>query len=261
MGYPTTDPDVPSAQIRCYGELNDFLPEPQRQRAFPHTFIVPGSVKDALESLGVPHPEIDLILVDGEPAGFDRILADGDRVAAFPRFRRLDVSGISPVHVPPADEPRFALDGHLGRLARYLRLLGFDASHQARADDEPLAVRAAAEDRILLTRDLDLLKRRVVRRGYRVRSTDPRRQLAEVIRHFDLAGRFTPFTRCLACGGLLSAAAPAEVAAQLPARVVGRYPAYQRCPGCGRIYWPGSHHRRLSALVEWARTAAGPASP
>lgn len=252
---------MPSAQIRCYGELNDFLPGPRRQRSFPYAFIVPGSVKDALESLGVPHPEIDLILVNGEPAGFGRILAAGDRVAAFPRFRRLDVAGISPVHVPPADEPRFALDGHLGRLARYLRLLGFDASHQARADDEPLAARAAAEDRVLLTRDVDLLKRRVVRRGYRVRSPDPRGQLAEVIRHFDLAGHFAPFTRCLACGDLLSAAAPADVAGQLPANVAGRYPAYRRCPGCNRVYWPGSHHRRLSALVEWARAAARPASP
>lgn len=252
---------MPTIQVRCYGELNDFLPAPRRQRAFSHTFSVRGSVKDALESLGIPHPEIDLILVNGEPVGFGRILAHGDRVAAFPLFRRLDVTGTSPVHVPASQVPRFALDGHLGRLARYLRLLGFDAAHQVQADDEPLAARAAAEDRILLTRDLDLLKRRVVRRGYRVRSTDPRRQLAEVVRHFDLAGRFAPFTRCLACGDTLLAAAPAEVASQLPPGVVGRYPAYQRCPGCGRIYWPGSHHRRLRALVEWAQEVAGHTSP
>ncbi len=234
---------------------------PQRRRAFPYSFTVPGSVKDALESLGVPHPELDLILVNGEPAGFDRILAHGDRVAAFPRFRRLDISGISPVHVPLPEEPRFVLDGHLGRLARYLRLLGFDATHQVQADDKPLAARAAAEGRILLTRDLDLLKRRVIRRGYRVRSTDPRRQLAEVVQQFDLAGRFAPFTRCLACGDRLLAATPAEVAAQLPPGVAGRYPAYQRCPGCGRVYWPGSHYRRLSALVDWARMAPAATSP
>jgi uncharacterized protein with PIN domain len=252
---------VPSAEIRCYAELNDFLPPPRRRRAFPFAFSVPGSVKDALESLGVPHPEIDLILVNGEPAGFDRILADGDRVAAFPRFRRLEISRISPVHVPPAEEPRFALDCHLGRLARYLRLLGFDTAHQPQADDEALAGRAAAEDRILLTRDLDLLKRRVVRRGYRVRSTDPRGQLAEVVRQFDLAGRFAPFTRCLACGERLVTAAPWEVADRLPPGVAGRYPAYHRCPGCRRVYWPGSHHRRLSSLVAWARAAAGDAGP
>ena len=178
--------------IRCYGELNDFLPFPRRQRAFSHAFTVAGSVKDTLESLGVPHPEIDLVLVNGEPAGFDRLLAPGDRVAAYPRFRRLDVAAISPVHVPLPTEPRFLLDGHLGRLARHLRLLGFDTAHQAQADDAALAATAAAEDRILLTRDLDLLKRAVVRRGYRVRRTSPEEQLAEVVRQFDLAGRSAP---------------------------------------------------------------------
>jgi uncharacterized protein with PIN domain len=234
--------------IRCYGELNDFLPLPRRQRAFSHTFTVAGSVKDALESLGVPHPEIDLILVNGEPAGFDRLLAPGDRVAAYPRFRRLDVAAISPVHVPLPSEPRFLLDGHLGRLARHLRLLGFDAAHQTQADDAALAAAAAAEDRILLTRDLDLLKRAVVRRGYRVRRTLPEEQLEEVVRHFDLASRLDPFTRCLPCGERLVAATAGE-AAGAPPSVAAREREYRRCPGCGRLYWRGSHYHRLAALV------------
>lgn len=244
---------MPAAEIRCYAELNDFLPEPRRGRAFLHPFTVPGSVKDALESLGVPHPEIDLLLVNGESASFDRLLVDGDRVAAYPRFRRIDVSAVSPVHVPLPEDPRFALDGHLGRLARYLRLLGFDAAHQPQAEDEALARRAAAEGRILLTRDLNLLKRRVVRLGYRVRSTRPRRQLVEVVEQFSLADRCRPFTRCLACGESLAAALPAEVAARVPAGVAARHRVFHACPGCGRVYWPGSHHRRLSALVEEAR--------
>lgn len=248
--------DVSSASIRCYGELNDFLPVPRRQHAFTYAFTVPGSVKDALESLGIPHPEIDLLLVNGEPVGFERVLADGDRVAAYPRFRRLDVSGASPVHIPPPADPRFVLDGHLGRLARYLRLLGLDTTHRPQADDEALATRAAAEDRILLTRDLDLLKRRVVRRGYRVRATDPRQQVIEVVRRFDLAGHLAPFTRCLTCGERLVPAGAEEVTGKVPPGVVARYPAYHRCPGCERVYWPGSHHRRLSSLVEEVRSAA-----
>jgi len=247
---------MPAAEIRCYGELNDFLPEHRRGRALHHSFGVPGSVKDALESLGIPHPEIDLLLVNGEPAGFQRRLADGDRVAAYPRFRRLDVSAVSPVHLPLPEEPRFALDGHLGRLARYLRLLGFDAAHSPQTDDEGLARQAAEEDRILLTRDVDLLKRRVVRRGYRVRSTRPRLQLAEVIERFSLAGRARPFTRCLACGGSLAAASLDEVAGRIPPGVAARHRSFHSCPGCGRVYWPGSHHRRLSALVEATLGAA-----
>jgi uncharacterized protein with PIN domain len=252
---------MPTAEIRCYGELNDFLPERERGRAFRYRFAVSGSVKDALESLGVPHPEIDLLLVNGEPAGFERLLADGDRVAAYPRFRRIDISAVSPVHLPLPEEPRFALDGHLGKLARYLRLLGFDAAHRPQADDEALARAAAGEDRILLTRDLDLLKRRVVRRGYRVRSTRPRAQLAEVVRQFSLTDRCRPFTRCLVCGEQLAPVSPGEAAGRVPPGVAARHHAFRACPGCGRVYWPGSHHRRLSTLVEEALGMAAEPGP
>ena len=245
-----------TVEIRCYGELNDFLPPLRRQRAFPHSFSVPGSVKDALESAGIPHPEIDLLLVNGEPAGFARLLAAGDRVAAYPRFRCLDVSGISPVHVPPPAEPRFLLDGHLGRLARHLRLLGFDATHQAQADDTTLAAAAAAGDRILLTRDLDLLKRAVVRRGYRVRSTDPWEQTVEVVRQFDLIARLDPFTRCLPCGDLLVPIPAAEAAGRVPPGVAVRHHDYRQCRACGRLYWAGSHQRRLAALVDRVQEVA-----
>lgn len=245
-----------TVEIRCYAELNDFLPLPRRQRAFAHSFSTAGSVKDTLESLGIPHPEIDLILVNGQPAGFDRLLAAGDRVAAFPLFRRLDVSAVSPVHLPLPPQARFLLDGHLGRLARHLRLLGIAADHQAEADDAALAAAAAAGDRILLTRDLDLLKRSVVRRGYRVRTTDPFDQAVEVLCRFDLAGRLAPFTRCLPCGARLEEATAEEAAGRVPARVAARHTDYRRCPACDRLYWAGSHHRRLAALVDRIRQAA-----
>ncbi|MBN2113429.1 MAG: Mut7-C ubiquitin/RNAse domain-containing protein [Acidimicrobiia bacterium] len=244
------------AHIRCYAELNDFLPPSRRQAAFVYAFSVPGSVKDALESLGVPHPEIGLILVNGEPAGFDRLLASGDRVAAYPRFRTLDVSGISPVHLAPLAEPRFLLDGHLGRLARYLRLLGCDAAHRPQAEDAELAARATAEDRILLTRDLDLLKRSVVRRGYRVRATDPFAQAVEVLRYFDLVESVAPFTRCLPCGERLGPLPATAAAPRVPPAVAARHTDFRHCPGCGRVYWAGTHHSRLAALVERLRLAA-----
>jgi uncharacterized protein with PIN domain len=250
---------MPAAEIRCYAELNDFLAASRRQRPFAISFAVPGSVKDALESAGVPHPEIDLILVNGEAVGFDRVLAPGDRVAAFPRFRALDVSGLSPTHVPPAAALRFTLDNHLGRLARHLRLLGFDADHSADAGDAALAASAAAGDRVLLTRDLDLLKRAVVRRGYRVRATDPFDQAVEVLRHFAPARLPVPLSRCLPCGAPLVEANPAETAGRVPPRVAARHEVYRRCPGCGRLYWEGTHHRRLAALVDALLDAAGAA--
>jgi hypothetical protein len=213
-------------------------------------------VKDTLESLGGPHPQIDQVLVNGEPAGFDRLLAPGDRVAAFPPFRRLDVSAVSPVHLPRPPEARFLLDGHLGRLARHLRLLGLAADHRAEADDATLAAAAAAEDRILLTRDLGLLKRAVVRRGYRVRATDPFDQAVEVVRRFDLAGRMAPFTRCLPCGARLEEATAEEAAGRVPPGVAARHATYRCCPACGRLYWAGTHFRRLAVLVDRIRQAA-----
>ena len=243
-------------EIRCYGELNDFLPPPRRQRAFTVPWGAPGSVKDALESAGIPHPELDLILVDGQPVGFDRLLTSGRRVAAYPRFRRLDVSGISPVHLPPPADPRFLLDDHLRGLARLLRLLGLDAEHHSPTADADLAAAAADGDLILLTRDRDLLKRAVVRRGYRVRSTAPEEQAVEVVRRFDLAGRLAPFSRCLPCGARLTAATPAE-AAGAPTAVAARETEYRHCPGCGRLYWRGSHYRRLAALAARLAERAG----
>jgi hypothetical protein len=217
-----------TVEIRCYAELNDFLPVSRRQRAFARSFSIAGSVKDTLESLGVPHPEIDLILVNG----------------------------VSPVHLPLPPEARFLLDGHLGRLARHLHLLGFAADHQAEADDAALAAAAAAGDRILLTRDLDLLKRTIVRRGYRVRATDPVDQAVEVVRRFDLAGRLAPFTRCLPCGACLEEVTAQEAADRVPPGVASRHADYRRCPACGRLYWAGSHYRRLAALVDRIRRAA-----
>jgi len=246
---------VAVVEIRCYAELNDFLAPARRQRPFDYSVGARAGVKDALEAAGVPHPEIDLILVNGEPAGFDRLLAPGDRVAAYPRFRRLEVGAISPVHLPAPGVWRFVLDGHLGRLARHLRLLGFDAAHRPETEDADLAAAAATGDRVLLTRDLGLLKRGVVRRGYRVRRTDPFEQVVEVIRHFDLAGRTDPFARCLPCGETLASTDTEQAAARVPPGVADRHTDYRHCPRCGRLYWRGTHYARLLALVERVRAA------
>src|SRR5690242_4538900 len=175
------------AYFRFYAELNDFLPPARRSVSFPHAFRGGPAVKDAIESLGVPHTEIDLILADGESVDFAWILRDGARVSVYPVFESLDIAPLTRVRPSPLREVRFVLDVHLGRLARYLRMLGFDARWRNDAGDEELARTAAAEHRIILTRDAGLLKRRIVTHGYRVREADPRRQLAEVVRRLDLS--------------------------------------------------------------------------
>ena len=236
--------------VRAYAELNDFLPPARRQASFEASCSPRTSVKDLLEGLGIPHTEVDLLLVNGESAGFDRRLDDGDRVAAYPVFEALDVAGVTLVRPEPLREVRFVLDGHLGRLAAFLRLAGFDVLYLRDAGDAELAATAAAERRILLTRDQGLLKRRQVTHGYSVRSTRPPEQLDEVIRRFDLRRLVRPFSRCMRCNGPLHAVGKDEVAGQVPLRSYEAFDDFRRCEGCGKIYWRGSHAARLLRLLD-----------
>jgi uncharacterized protein with PIN domain len=238
------------ATFRFYAELNDFLPPARRQSAFEHEFSGSPAVKDVVEALGVPHTEIDLLVADGEPVGFGWTVRAGARVSGYPRFTSIDVGPVTRVRPAPLQEPRFVLDVHLGRLARYLRMAGFDAWWSADARDEALARASSEARRILLTRDQGLLKRREVTHGYWLRETDPARQLAEVFRRFDLSRSAAPFRRCLRCNELLEPVARAQVVARLPPRVRERHDAYRRCPSCDRIYWAGSHQRRMALLLD-----------
>jgi uncharacterized protein with PIN domain len=245
---------MPRATFRFYAELNDFLPPERRGRAFAAEFRGHETVKDLIESLGVPHPEVDGILVNGEFAGFSRPVRDGDSISVYPLFRSLDPGAAARLRPEPLRRPAFLLDTHLGRLAAYLRLLGFDSACGSALPDAELAERSAAEGRILLTRDRGLLKRSIVTRGCCVRSDSPRAQLREVVDRFDLAGAARPFRRCLACNGLLAPADKAQIEDRIPPGTSARFDAFFRCAGCGRIYWPGSHFARLQALVREALT-------
>ena len=237
------------ATFRFYEELNDFLPAACRKVAFEYAFKGTPSVKDTIEAIGVPHPEVDLILVDEEPVDFGRLLRGGERVAVYPVFERLDITAATRLRPKPLRVPRFVLDVHLGKLARYLRLLGFDTLYERDYDDATIAAISAAESRIVLTRDKGLLKRNEVTRGYWLRNTQPREQIAEVVRVLDLHRRLELFTRCMVCNSALDTVEEAEVRDALPAGLRGRFGRVARCPGCERLYWPGSHYDRLADLV------------
>lgn len=238
---------MPQAWFRFYGELNDFLPLARRQKTFPHSFELSAPVKDMIEGMGVPHPEVELILANGESVGFDYLVRDGDRISVYPVFESLDVSSLVRVRPAPLRQPRFVLDTHLGRLAAYLRLLGFDTLYSNHAGDHELA-RLAGQGRILLTRDTGLLKHASVTHGYYVRETEPRRQAAEVVRRFQLEPLIAPFTRCLRCNEplqRLQGGPPPSI----PEGVRERHREFWRCPGCGRHYWQGSHYHRMKSWV------------
>jgi uncharacterized protein with PIN domain len=238
--------------VRIYAELNDFVAPGRRQRSIACEIAGSPAVKDVIESVGVPHTEVDLILVNGESVDFAHRVAPGDRIAVYPVFEALDIAPLLRVRPEPLREVRFVLDGHLGRLARYLRMTGFDVAYAPDLADAVLAGLAARERRILLTRDQELLKRRAVTHGYFVRAVEPRRQLVEVLRRFDLARLIAPFTRCVACNGLLVPATP-EQARAAPVRRRDSGAAVWICPACGRLYWHGSHVEAMSRLLRRVR--------
>ena len=249
------------AFLRFYAELNDHLPPAQRYRTIEREFFVPSSVKDLLESCGVPHTEVELVTLNGESVDFARPVHDGDRVAVYPVFEALDVATELRVREQPLRETRFVLDVHLGRLARGLRMLGFDSAYGNRAGDAELARRAAGEKRILLTRDRGLLKRSAVERGYWLRETESRRQLAEVVRRFDLARSIRPFTRCMACNEPLRPASAEAARGRVPPPVAAARHEFRECPRCGRVYWAGSHYRRMQDWIAELTAASSSAHP
>lgn len=242
-----------TCEFRFYEELNDYLPLGQRKRAITREITGTPSVKDAIEALGVPHTEIDLILVDGRSVRFDRRLQGGERVAVYPEFERFDITPLHRLRPRPLRTPRFVADVHLGTLARFLRLLGFDTSYGNGFDDAALAEITSREKRILLTRDVGLLKRKAVVRGQWIRSRDPEQQLEELIEALHLKRAFKPFTRCMTCNGMLSVVARSAVAGRVPPRVYGRFRAFKECRDCARVYWRGTHYLRLERLVKKVR--------
>lgn len=241
---------MPQACIRFYAELNDFLPSNQRQKILTYSFELSASVKDVIEALGIPHPEVDLILANGVSVDFAYLVRDGDRISVYPVFEAIDISPLVRLRPQPLRETRFVLDVHLGRLAIYLRMLGFDALYRNDYADETLAHLSSSQGRILLTRDRGLLKRSIVTHGYCLRSTRPQQQLIEVLRRFDLFAALTPFSRCLHCNGLLQAVDKSAILDRLPPKTQQYYDEFCRCQGCERIYWRGSHFKRMQQFIE-----------
>lgn len=252
-----------SAEFRFYEELNDVLSPERRKRPFCYAFCGEPAIKDAIEAIGVPHTEVDLILVNGVSVGFAYRLQDGDHVAVYPVFESFDIGSVTRLRAPPLRQPKFVCDVHLGKLARRMRLLGFDVAYGNTASDPELVATALAEQRCILTRDRGILKRKRVTHGYLVRSPQVGEQVREVLRRFDLAARVAPFSRCTRCNGLIQAVAKAEVSDRLPARTREYYDEFYRCTLCAQVYWKGTHFSRMEAEVREfvAQWAAGYDAP
>jgi hypothetical protein len=238
------------ADFRFHAELNHFLLPSKREISFSHYFEERASIKDMIEALGVPHPEVDAIAVNGKAVDFSYIVQDGDRIEVYPVSVSSEVSEQASVRPQALSILRFVLDVHLGKLAASLRMLGFDTWYRNDYDDEELAQISASEQRILLTRDKGLLMRSLVTYGYYVRATNPEQQVVEVLQRFDLFSKVLPFQRCIRCNGLLEPVAKESIVDQLPQKTRLSIDEFHRCRECHQIYWRGSHYERMQQFIE-----------
>lgn len=235
--------------LRFYEELNDFLPPDRRKIAFRHVIDRNASVKDVIESLGVPHTEIELILVNGVSVDFSYAVQDNDRISVYPVFESFDVSPVLRLRDRPLRHARFVLDTNLGRLTRYLRLLGFDCLYRNDYTDDEVAETACLQKRIVLTRDRTLLRRKIITHGYFVRAVLPKDQVKEVLQRLDLYRSVAPFTRCNRCNGLLSTISKDQIVERLEPLTRKYYHDFKLCGDCGQIYWQGSHLQRARQML------------
>lgn len=238
-------------KIRFYGDLVDFVSgiNPD-QRMIERSLPEPTSVKDLIEGCGIPHTEVDLILVDGRSVDFSYKVTGNEYIGVYPFFDSLEIPNSQRLQIFKPDQLLFLVDVNLGKLAKYLRLAGFDTAYKNDATDSELIKQMENENRILLTRDRKLLMRNAVKAGYLPRSDDPAEQLEEVFKRFDLFDEIQPYSRCVNCNGVLEDVPKESVIDQLEPLTKKYFEEFSQCPKCGQVYWKGSHRKRLDSRIE-----------
>ena len=239
--------------LRFYEELNDFLPIDKRKKRFEHSFNDRTSVKDMVESLGVPHTEIDLILVNGNSVNFSYLVDNGDDISVYPMFEALDINNLQRLRAKPLRKPKFILDVHLGTLAKYMRMLGFDTLYKNNYKDEEIVKISLKERRAILTKDRGILKRSEVTHGYWIRGSITKEQIIEVIKRFDLKEQIKELSRCLKCNSLLKKIPKGQIIDRLPRKVRESQQEFYYCESCDKIFWKGSHYTKMKGIIEELR--------
>ncbi|MDF1546521.1 MAG: Mut7-C RNAse domain-containing protein [Bacteroidales bacterium] len=230
-------------------ELNDFLQKKNRNQSITYVYKEAPSIKDAIEAIGIPHPEVAIILANNQSVSFDYKINNLDEIKVFPYYHKMDIQDI--VSIKPLGKARFILDVHLGGLARYLRMAGFDVLYNNEDwGDKYIADRGGKEKRIVLTRDVGLLKRSSVVFGYYLRKKDSYEQFKEVTERYRLNAHFDPFTRCIRCNGAIEKVSKTEIIDKLEPGTIEEYNEFWQCIGCKQIYWKGSHYNRMLELMK-----------
>lgn len=241
---------MPKLLVSFLNELNELIPKRRRGEIITVSFKGRQSIKHIIESLGIPHTEAGLLIVNEQTTDFDYIVQSGDVILVHPASPQLDrLSGLFK-NDRMTITPRFILDNHLGKLAAYLRMLGFDAVYRNDYQDEELAEVTVDLNRILLTRDRQLLMRKSIHYGYLIRSLDPEIQVLEILRRFDLSEQITPFHRCLRCNSPLNPIEKEVILHRLQPLTRKYFQEFHICLNCQQLYWKGSHYERMESLIK-----------
>jgi uncharacterized protein with PIN domain len=233
------------------GYLKQLLKKELRNASpFLHYFDRRASIKDVIESLGIPHPVIESLIVNGQEVGFDYILLDNDTVEVSPLTPPVNPFIPTVLRPEALGKISFAVDVNAGKLALFLRMLGFDTVYESGMRNGRLVEIAISQNRILLTRDATLLKRKIIVHAYLLREQDPKRQLVEVVRLYDLCSRIKPLTRCIPCNGLLVPTSKEVILERLEPLTRKYYHSFHICEECRKIYWPGSHQEKINRFIE-----------
>ena len=239
-----------TVHLRFYEELNDFLPLDKRKTRFSHSFKNNPSIKDMIESLGIPHTQVDFILSNNRAVDFNYIVQNGDDISVYPVFESLNIQNISKLRPTPLRQIKFIADVHLGKLARYLRMLGFDTFYQNNYTPNQIIKISKSDKRIILSKSRELLKRKEVTHGYCLTSSDIRKQLKSVLNRFNLYDNIIPFFRCMICNTNLKSVSKEKIIDRIPKKVKEWQKEFKICPKCERIYWKGTHYESMMEFIE-----------
>lgn len=236
--------------LRFYEELNDFLPPRKRKKQFLHALKTRQSVKDLIESYGIPHTQVDLIIVNGKSVNFFYSVKPDDEISVYPVFESFDIKNVTHLQQAPLRKTKFILDANLNKLAHYMRMFGFDTEISKNLSEIKLIARAKLTHRIIISRNRQLLKRRDVTHGYCLTSGDPKDQLEKILSRFDLYDSTTPFSRCFLCNSKLKKIAKEKIAEKLPKKVRVQHSEFTICESCHKIYWKGSHYKKMCKFID-----------
>jgi uncharacterized protein with PIN domain len=240
---------MPKGTFRFYEELNDFLPEHRKKSDFEAPFIGKRSIKDMIESFGVPHTEIDLILVNGKSVDFNYILRDGDRVSVYPVFESLNITDVTRLRKIPLRRNTFIVDINLGDILKYMRVLGFDCFYNPLLTSREIVEISNTESRIILTRSTKLLKSKGVTHGIFLRPGTTPEQIRRIIDDLDIKDNIKPFSRCLVCNTPLKSVSKEKILNRIPPKTKESCDENVQCPSCGKIYWKGTHFMNMKKVV------------